>query len=166
MTQHLGAEPGTCSRAAVNTHAGFEPLHGPQTAPRADLREVLSGAQWWAYCLCLGLAGGAWAGPGLTGDAVRGQALYEQRCSACHSPEADRVGPRHRGVFGRRAGSVPGFAYSPALARSKLVWGSQSLDAWLRDPEALIAGQRMNYSVPEAQDRADLIAYLRGLKAQ
>lgn len=94
-------------------------------------------------------------------DAGRGEQLYEQRCSACHSLDADRTGPHHRGVFGRRAGSVEGFAYSPALRRAGVVWGRETLEAWLVNPEALIPGQRMGYSVDNAADRADIIAYLR-----
>lgn len=58
---------------------------------------------------------------------------------------------------------MPGFDYSPALRASRIVWSAQTLDAWLADPERLIPGQRMNYSVPQAADRADLIAYLRAL---
>lgn len=52
------------------------------------------------------------------GNAVRGAQVYEARCAGCHSVQADRVGPRHAGVVGRQAGSVPGFAYSPALQKS------------------------------------------------
>lgn len=97
------------------------------------------------------------AGP----DAGRGELLYEQRCGACHGLDADRVGPHHRGVVGRRAGSVAGYDYSPALRQADFVWNSVSLDAWLANPEALVPGQRMGYSVPDATDRADIVAYLR-----
>lgn len=99
------------------------------------------------------------------GDALRGQQVYEARCGGCHSVEADRVGPRHAGVFGRRAGAVPGFAYSPALATSKLVWNGATLDRWLNNPEALVPGQRMGYSLADPALRADVIAYLATLKA-
>lgn len=105
---------------------------------------------------CLLAAGGAAAA-----DAARGEQLYEQRCGACHGLDADRVGPRHRGVFGRGVGSVAGYAYSPALMRARMTWNEETLDAWLADPERLLPGQRMGYSVPEAADRADIIAYLR-----
>jgi len=94
-------------------------------------------------------------------DAGRGEMLYEQRCGACHSLDFDRVGPRHRGVFGRRAGSIESYDYSPALRHARIVWNSATLDTWLANPEALIPGQRMGYSVPDAMDRADIIAYLR-----
>lgn len=99
--------------------------------------------------------------PAAAEDAVRGKALYESRCAGCHSIEANRVGPKHAGVFGRKAGGVSDFDYSPALQRSKVIWNSQTLEKWLRDPEALIPGQAMGYSVAEQKDRLDLIAYLR-----
>lgn len=122
-----------------------------------------------ALALFASLACAGWhtarAGTPNEGDAARGKMLYEQRCSACHSPQSNRVGPRHAGVFGRRAGSVPDYEYSEALKRSALVWNELTLDAWLSNPQALVPGQRMGYSVPEARDRADLIAYLRGLKS-
>ena len=95
------------------------------------------------------------------GDAARGQQLYESRCIACHSVDQSRVGPAHQGVFGRRAGRVADYDYSPALKASKLVWSEKTLDAWLANPERVIAGQKMCYQVTDANDRADLIAYLR-----
>lgn len=97
------------------------------------------------------------------GDAVRGQQLYESRCVACHSVEQSRVGPAHRGVFGRRAGGVAGYDYSPALKASRLVWSERTLDAWLANPERMISGQKMGYQVTDANDRADLIAYLKAV---
>ena len=93
-------------------------------------------------------------------DASRGKELYESRCAGCHSLDQDRIGPHHRGVIGRKAGAVEGFEYSPALRASRIVWSARTLDAWLANPERLIPGQRMNYSVPDAVDRAALIVYL------
>ena len=110
---------------------------------------------------CLALAGALVSASALAaGDAERGRALYEARCTGCHSLEADRVGPRHRGVLGRRAGSVQGFDYSPALRGAAFVWDAAALDRWLTDPEAAVPGQRMNIRVADARDRADLIAHL------
>jgi cytochrome c len=100
------------------------------------------------------------------GDPANGKALYQARCAACHSADYNGVGPSHRGVFGRLAGKVNRFAYSPALGASSLVWNEASLDRWLADPEKLVPGQRMGVSVPEAQARADLIAYLKQLSVK
>jgi cytochrome c len=99
----------------------------------------------------------------LNGDPARGQVLY-QGCMDCHSIDKDDVGPRHRGVVGRRAGSIPGFGYSKALKNSGLTWDEATLDRWLTDPGALVPGTRMFYEVEKPQDRADLIAYLKQLK--
>ena len=97
---------------------------------------------------------------GEAGDAARGRELYESRCVACHSIDANRVGPAHKGVVGRKAGSLADYDYSAALKSSAIVWSASTLDRWLADPEKLIPGQKMGYSVPSAQDRADLIAWL------
>ena len=103
-----------------------------------------------------------WVASGTTqaADPENGKALYESRCVGCHSLDQDRIGPRHRGLIGRKAGAVPGFEYSPALRASRIVWSTRTLDRWLADPERLVPGQRMNYSVPDAADRAALVAYL------
>lgn len=98
------------------------------------------------------------------GDPVHGQQLYESRCGACHSPDADRVGPHHRGIIGRPAGSVAGYSYSAALKAAGFVWTEQQLDKWLTDPQALVPGQKMNFRVSNPNDRADIIAYLKSLK--
>ena len=63
----------------------------------------------------------------------RGEELYA-RCVACHALASDRVGPRHCGLLGRRAGSVPGFAYSPAMKKSRLIWDVKTLDRFLARP--------------------------------
>ncbi len=98
------------------------------------------------------------------GDVGRGLALYQARCTACHAVDSNNIGPAHRGVVGRRIGSLPGYKYSDELARSRLRWTPQTLNAWLEDPEELVAGQRMGFQVDHPQDRADLIAYLLTLK--
>jgi len=95
------------------------------------------------------------------GDRVQGQMLFQSRCIACHSIDNHRVGPALGGVFGRRAGTASGYQYSAAVKESGLVWTAKALDRWLTNPEALIPGQRMGYSVSDPTVRADLIAYLR-----
>jgi len=94
------------------------------------------------------------------GDAARGEAVYA-RCFACHSLDADRTGPRHCGLLGRRAGNVPGFDYSPAMRASGLVWDAKTLDRFLADPVRTVPGTSMGYAgIKDARERADLIAYL------
>lgn len=93
------------------------------------------------------------------GTAATGMRLY-QSCSGCHSIDQDDVGPRHRGVVGRRAGTVPGYAYSAALRNSGIVWTPRLLDRWLSGPQKLVPGTKMYFSVAKPQDRADIIAYL------
>jgi cytochrome c len=94
------------------------------------------------------------------GDPARGHALYQSRCTACHSLDRSRIGPAHRGVFDRVAGSVPGFDYSPAVKDSGVRWTAANLNRWLTDPEAFIPGQKMGYQVPDPVDRGDIIAFL------
>ena len=125
----------------------------------------MSGKAWVAALSCsLSLwAGGAVpaASAASAGDAVRGEAVYS-RCLACHALAYDRTGPRHCGLFGRQAGTVPGFAYSDAMRHSKIVWDEKTLDLFLQNPLKAVPGTSMGYAgIPDAQERADLIAYLK-----
>ena len=122
------------------------------------MRRSASARSLAVFLLVLGACGAAQAT-----DATRGKELYESRCAGCHSLDQDRIGPRHRGLIGRKAGAVSGFEYSPALRASRIVWSPRTLDAWLTNPERLVPGQRMNYSVADAADRAALIAYLEAI---
>lgn len=94
------------------------------------------------------------------GDAARGADVYEGSCGGCHSLDANRIGPAHRGVVGRAAGKAADFDYSPALKRSKVIWTPKALDRWLTDPQGFIKGSRMGFRLADAQKRADVIAYL------
>lgn len=96
------------------------------------------------------------------GDPVRGKTVY-MRCIACHAVTAgqNRLGPHLAGVVGRRAASVPGFRYSPAMQSSRLVWTRENLDRYVAAPSAVVKGTFMTFQgVPDARDRTDLIAYL------
>lgn len=106
-----------------------------------------------AALLAVGIAAAA--------DPEKGKEVYG-RCLACHALEYDRVGPHHCGLFGRRAGSVKGFTYSEAMKRSKIVWSEKTLDRFLANPLKTVPGTAMTYAgVPDAKERADLIAYLK-----
>jgi cytochrome c len=96
-------------------------------------------------------------------DAARGEKLFVD-CASCHSIErgVDGVGPSLFGLFQRKAGDVADYRYSPALKRSGIAWTPQTLDTYIADPQKSVPGNRMPYSgMPNATDRADLIAYLQ-----
>jgi cytochrome c len=95
-----------------------------------------------------------------SGDAAHGAKVY-QDCMICHSLDKNEIGPKHRDVFGRKAGSVAGYDYSAALKASNIVWDETTLDKWLADPQAFVPGTKMAFSVDEVQDRADVIAFLK-----
>lgn len=92
---------------------------------------------------------------------VVGKKLYQARCGACHSLDANRVGPRHRNVFGRGAATVPGFRYSKALKKLKIRWTAENLDAWLANPSSLAPGTSMGFRLTKANERQAIIAYLK-----
>jgi cytochrome c len=97
------------------------------------------------------------------GDAARGEKHFGD-CVACHSVErgVNNVGPSLHGLFGRKAGELADYRYSPALKRSGIVWTAQSLDQFVADPQKMVAANRMPYAgMTSESDRADLIAYLQ-----
>jgi cytochrome c len=101
-------------------------------------------------------------------DAARGVKVFGA-CIACHSmrPGEQLTGPSLAGVFGRRAGTEKGFVrYSEALRKASVTWDAGSLDAWLADPQKFIPGNTMTFrGLPDAGQRADLIAFLENPKA-
>jgi cytochrome c len=90
-----------------------------------------------------------------------GKQLFEKRCGGCHSLDQDQTGPRLRNVYGRRAGSISSFRYSAAVRASRFTWDDISLDKWLTDPDALVPGNEMDFSVPKPEERAAIIRFLR-----
>jgi cytochrome c len=103
------------------------------------------------------------APPDEQGDATRGQKVFENRCAGCHSLDQDKEGPRLRGVFGQKAGSVPTFKYSDAMKASDITWDAENLDQWLADPDKIVPNSDMAFRVPKANERKDVIAYLQQL---
>ena len=117
----------------------------------------------WAFTL-LGMFASAAAGAGsAAGDKARGARAFSA-CAACHSLEPGRnlTGPSLAGFWGRKAGTLGSFLrYSRALKDSALVWNEQTLDRWLRSPEALVQGNFMRFDgIKDDRVRADLIAFL------
>jgi len=90
-----------------------------------------------------------------------GKALFERRCGGCHALDRDKEGPRLGRVYGRTAGSLDSFQYSDALKSSNIKWTEDALDKWLTDTEKLVPNNDMAFHVENADERSEIIAYLR-----
>ena len=112
-------------------------------------------------------AGGLFAGPALAGSHP-GEALFTQRCGACHAMEAapGKLGPPLKGVAGRKAGAVPGYAYSPAMKTAAFVWTPAQLDRFLKAPGQTVPGSKMMIGLPDAKQRSAVVAYLTAQKGR
>jgi cytochrome c2 len=111
-----------------------------------------------AVALLVAAAGAAHA----DGDAARGEKRFEE-CATCHSTQSgvNGVGPSLHDVFGRKAGGLDDYRYSPAMKRSGITWTPQALETFVADPQKAVPNNRMPFAgMPDAADRADLIAYL------
>jgi cytochrome c len=100
------------------------------------------------------------------GDAAAGKQIFTTTCGACHSahPGANMIGPSLAGIVGSESATVPGYSFSPALKAANITWDEQNLDKFLENPQMDVHGTKMPISVPSAQDRQDIIAYLKTLK--
>ena len=96
----------------------------------------------------------------------RGKETFEKRCGGCHSLDGDKEGPRLRGVYGRPSGSVSSFNYSTVLKSAHITWGAESLDKWLMDPDKVVPDTDMAFHLDKADERRDIIAYLKELSAK
>jgi cytochrome c len=77
------------------------------------------------------------------------------------------MGPTMAGIVGRKAGSVNGYAYSPAMAKSGIVWNEAKLDAYMANPKGVVPGTKMAFGgVPQPEKRKAIIAYLKTLPAK
>lgn len=92
-----------------------------------------------------------------------GGGVFARRCSGCHALDADRGGPRLRGVLGRKAGSLAGFPYSEGLRNSRIVWDEAWLEKWLANPGAVVQDNDMEFQVANAEERRAVVAYLKSV---
>jgi cytochrome c len=152
-TEMAAAEP-----EAEPTEPAAEPEPAPaQTADapaEPDMTETADAAE---------AAPGTYLIAGLTGNADAGRRVFA-RCRSCHVLDegVNRVGPSLYGIFGRPAGSVEGFRYSEANSNSGVVWSGETMFEYLENPREYIPGTIMAFpGIRDAQDRADLIAYIK-----
>ena len=100
-----------------------------------------------------------------SGDASRGQRVFNQQCRACHTLDtggAQTAGPNLHGLFGRKAGTAEGYAFSDAMKASGIVWDDTTLAEYNRDPKGKVPGTKMVFNgVKQAPQLADLVAYLK-----
>jgi cytochrome c len=93
-----------------------------------------------------------------------GEIVFKKNCAVCHTLEAgkNKIGPTLAGVVDRKAGSVPGFAYSTANKNSGDTWDEQTLDIYLTDPKKFMPGTKMVFAgVKNPTDRKALVEYLK-----
>lgn len=99
------------------------------------------------------------------GDAAAGQKVYTTKCKVCHTVDAsgkNGVGPGLNGVFGRKAGSKEGFAYSPAMAAYGVTWDADKIKTYVTDPKAAVPGNKMAFvGIKNSEELENLLAYLK-----
>lgn len=151
-----GGEPAasddTAATDAGDDTAAAAPAADAPAAPAPDNTETLDGTQLANF----------------TGDAASGEKIFLQ-CKSCHvlEPGQNRIGPSLAGIVGREAGTVEGYSYTEANANSGITWTREKMFQYLEDPMRVIPGTKMAFAgLKDAQDRADVIAYLETAAAQ
>jgi cytochrome c len=158
VTGHINA-----NKASYRSHCQRRPACA-QALRLKWLREIAMQIDISKVIVAMILAGAAT--PALAdGDAAKGKMVFT-RCASCHTlTDQNRLGPHLSGVLGRKAGSVPGFRYSKAMLAFGKTWDEQTLDAYLAAPLKVVPGTSMAINLSNAQDRADVIAYLKTVPA-
>ena len=108
----------------------------------------------------------AMAGSGAAADVAAGKETFK-KCALCHSAEAgkNKVGPSLFGIVGRKSASLKDYDYSDAMKKFNHAWTTQTLNDYLKNPQAMIPGIKMIFpGIPDKTERANLIAFLETLK--
>ena len=134
----------------------YRMIHRNARITSADLQTLAQ----WAHDPPMTTADSPMQGPD-AGDPVRGKAVFEKRCTGCHSLTQNHEGPKLQGIYGRTTAAVPGFPYSNTLKSAHITWNDQSLEKWLADPDAFLPGNNMDFLVAKPQERQDIIAYFK-----
>ena len=119
----------------------------------------------WAGAVVAVIVGFATQASAQSGDAAKGQRVFNQQCRACHTLEkggASTVGPNLHGVFGRKAGTAEGFTFSEAMVKSGIVWDDKTMAEYNHDPKGKVPGTKMVFNGVKQQGQLDdLVAYLK-----
>ena len=119
----------------------------------------------WAGAAVVVIVGFTTQASAQSGDPARGQRVFNQQCRACHTLEkggAQAIGPNLHGVFGRKAGTAEGFAFSEAMVKSGIVWDEATMAEYNRDPKGKVPGTKMVFNGVKQQGQLDdLVAYLK-----
>jgi cytochrome c2 len=145
----------------MNTNEQLERPNMEHSGHRVLLAMTSCLALWVALFTFIALPG---LGQAESGE--HGKELFEKRCSGCHALDKDKEGPRLRGVFGRTSGTVASFQYSDALKAAHISWDATTLDKWLAGPEQLVPDSDMAFQLVKADERAEVIAYLKQLSSK
>lgn len=97
-------------------------------------------------------------------DAASGEKVFKRKCRTCHVIESGskhKIGPDLAGLFSRNAGTADGYKYSKNLKDADFSWDEENLDTWLENPKKFVKGTKMVFKLRKADDRADVIAYLK-----
>jgi cytochrome c2 len=106
------------------------------------------------------------SGPAMAASAANPPDAFKQ-CEVCHSatPGKNGIGPSLAGVYGTRAGTVPGYDFSDAMKNSGLTWDAATLDKYLASPMAVVPGTKMSFGgLSDADKRQAVIAYLKAIR--
>lgn len=145
-------------------------MAGPPIFLITAIRSAKGAHRRAGVALTTGFALAALLAPSLSlaagGNPQAGQTVFTTRCAACHSaqPGQNKVGPSLAGIAGSKAGTVPGYEFSPAMKNANITWDDASLDKFLANPSGAVHGTKMFVSLPSAAHRANVIAYLDSLK--
>ena len=121
-----------------------------------------------AAVIVAGLATAAGPAAAQSGEAAKGQRVFNTQCKSCHTLEKDGAqvtGPNLHGLVGRKAGTEPYFDYSKAMKSFDHVWDEETLFTYLASPKAMVPGTKMTFQgLKDEQARRNVIAYLATLK--
>lgn len=102
------------------------------------------------------------------GDADNGAIIYKDACSQCHQLNAglNKKGPQLMNIYGAPAAELKDYTYSEGLKKSGWIWDAETLDPYIADAEKAMPNSKMlSNPMPDAKERADVIAYLSTLRA-